>query len=93
MNEKKSKVFDVDQYLSELAVTIKIGQKEFIVKDVPYEVRELFDSKDQEDHKAGLRTLLGCSEKDLEGYGFAATSGIISHIMENLFPQPSRDDQ
>lgn len=88
-----SKVFDVDKYLSDKAVTIRIKGKDFEVKDVPHEVREKFNSEEQEEQREGLQILLGCTKEDLEGYGFAATSGIISHIMENLFPKPSQSNQ
>jgi len=87
------KVFDVDEYLKEKAVTVKLNGKSFEVKDVPYEVRDKFDSEDENKQLEGLRILLGCTEKDLEGYGYAATSAIIEHITQNLFQSPSQEDQ
>lgn len=88
-----SKTFNVDEYLQKNAVTIKINGKSFEVKDVPYEVRDKFDSDNQSEQTEGLKILLGCGDEDLKGYGFAATSAIISHIMENLFPSASRNTQ
>lgn len=88
-----SKVFDVDKHLSDNAITIRIKGKDFEVKDVPEEVTEKFNSEDKEERKDGLCLLLGCTKKDLEGYGHAATSAIISNIMENLFPKSSLSDR
>lgn len=88
-----AKVFDVDKQLSENAVTIRVKGKDFIVKDVPEEVTEKFNADDKEERKDGLCMLLGCTKQDLDGYGHAATSLIISHIMENLFPKSSLSGQ
>lgn len=87
------KVFNVDDYLKKNEVEIVLKGKSFIVSDVPFDFQETIAEANAEAQKAGLKKLLKCEDKDLEGYGVAAVAGIIRHITENLFPEPSQKNQ
>jgi hypothetical protein len=86
----KEKVFDIDAYLVDNGITIKLGGKEFTVNDIPYEAQEMMKAGNQ---KEALKIILGCEEADLVKYGIAAISQITRNITEVLFPEPSPKDQ
>jgi len=81
-----SKVINIDDFLKERTVEVKLGGKTFVVKDIPLEVRELLSEGG--DSKKIVKMILNCTDKDLEGYGMAAFAAIINQVTENLF-QPS----
>ena len=85
----EEKVFDVDAYLQEKGVIIKLGKKNFTVTDIPFEAQKLMKNSEEDGQKKALQLILGCKEADLESYGMAATGHIIRHITENLFQEPS----
>ena len=84
-----AKVIDIDKFLNEKECEIKIGGKTFIVKDIPMEVRKLMQ-EDAVDSKEIVKQILGCTDKDLEGYGMAAMAAIINQVTENLFTPSSQ---
>ena len=86
------KTFDVDQYLNERATQIKLNGKTFTVKDVPEEAQQMFGKEDAQP-KEIVKTILGCADEDLKGYGTAAFSGIINEVTKNLFQDSSQNDQ
>lgn len=89
-----TKVVDIDQFLQERAVTIKLNGKEFTVKDVSEETRKLMDQQDDSsNHKEIVKSLLGCTDDDLKGYGLAAFTHIVNEVTRNLFPSSSQEDQ
>ncbi len=75
--------FNVDEYLEQNGVTIRINGKDFVVKDVPSTFQSTIEEKDT---KEAIKLLLDCSDKDLEGYGEVAFSAIVNKVTENLFP-------
>ena len=87
------KVFNVDEYLKKNEVSIVLKGKSFTVSDVPFDFQEKLANTDAAGQKDALKSLLGCDDKDLEGYGVAAVAGIIRHITENLIPEPSQKNQ
>ena len=88
--EKGNKVFDIDAYLVDNGIEIKLGGKSFSVNDIPYEAQEKMKDGKQ---KEALMLILGCEETDLTKYGIAAISQITRNITEVLFPEPSQKDQ
>lgn len=84
-----AKVIDIDKFLSEKECEIRLGGKVFKVKDIPMSVRKLMQ-EDAGDSKEIVRQILGCEEKDLEGYGMAAMAAIINQVTENLFTPSSQ---
>lgn len=88
------KTLDVDQYLNDSAVEVKLNGKTFVVKDVYDETRQLMDKgEDEMDPKEVVKSLLGCTDEDLKGYGMVAFNKIITDVTENLFPSSSQSDQ
>lgn len=88
------KTLDVDQYLNDSAVEVKLNGKTFVVKDVYDETRQLMDKgEDEMDPKEVVKSLLGCTDEDLQGYGMVAFNKIITDVTENLFPSSSQSDQ
>ena len=83
------KVFNIDEYLNARGITIQVGKKEFLVKDIPFEVHEKL--QEEKSQKEALKMLLNCDDADLEGYGIAAVGVIIRKITENLFREPSQE--
>jgi hypothetical protein len=84
-----SKVINIDDFLKERTVEVKLGSKTFVVKDIPLEVRELL--AEGGDSRKVVMMILNCSEKDLEGYGMAAFAAIINQVTENLFQPGSQN--
>ncbi len=89
----KEKVFDIDEYLVDSGVEIKINGKLFSLNDIPYEAQELMQKAEKGSQKAALKLILGCEDEDLEKYGIVAISKIVKHITDSLFPEPSQKDQ
>ncbi len=85
-------VFDVDEFLNNNSITIKLGGKEFLVSDIPYSFHEELKKDDVGSHKKALADLLGCDIKVLEKYGIAATNIIIEKINKSLFPKSSQKE-
>lgn len=77
--------FDVDKFLKTNAVEIKLGDKTFTVSDIPYDMRDKLENAENEDIRALLVALLGCSHEDLAKYGYAAYSAILREVTKNLF--------
>jgi hypothetical protein len=91
--EEIMKVFNVDEYLKKNEVEIILKGKSFVVADVPFDFQETIADASADGQKEGLKKLLKCKNEDLDGYGVAAVAGIIRHITENLFPEPSQKNQ
>lgn len=91
MTEKrKGNVIDIDKFLASNSIALIIKGKEYIINDIPLDVREEM-VKEEPDPKAIVSKLLGL-EKDnkvLDGYGFVALSHIVQQIHENLLPGAS----
>lgn len=85
------KVVNIDDFLQERQFTISLGGKEFTVKDIDPEAMDIL--KEHGATKEVIMKLLGCEEKDLDGYGIAAYGKIIKSITENLLQEPSQEDQ
>ena len=85
-----TKVFDLDEYLVDKGITIKLKGKEFTVTDIPYGIAEKLKETSEEGQKAAVKEIVGCTDDDLKGYGIAAISAIIRNITENLFQEPSQ---
>jgi len=90
-------ILDIDKFLEDNAVTIRLHGKEFTVKDIDNDAQQLMakDEKDQsESHgKDIVKALLKCTDEDLEGYGSVAMAAIMKEITENLLLQPSQQNQ
>lgn len=87
------KTLDVDKYLEDKGVMVKIKGKEYIVNDIPFRGTEDEEEIGEKGQKEMLCRIVGCPMEDLKGYGIAAVSGIIRFLTENLLPEPSRKDQ
>jgi len=81
---KKGKVFDVQEFLSKQAVTIRVSGKDYTVTDIPVEVTEMLNENPVPYQKA-VAKLLGCEESELDGLGVVAFNKIIAVVNENLF--------
>ena len=88
------KTINIDEYLKEQGVTVTIKGKEFIVTDIPVEFKkQLEKDSDERDEKEIVKTILGCKDEDLEGYGLAAFAAIIKQVTDSLFPAPSAEEK
>lgn len=83
------KVINIDEFLKEKECEVQIGGKTFKVKDISTDVRKLMESPEH-DSKEIVKAILGCEDKDLEGYGMVAMAAIINQVTENLFPTSSQ---
>jgi hypothetical protein len=83
-----ARVFNIDEFLSERAVTITVKGKEFTVKDIDDKTRKMMDAEEP-DHRAIVKSLLKCEDIDLDGYGIVAFSNIIGEVTKNLFQDAS----
>lgn len=86
------KTLNIDEYLNERSLDVQIGGKSFKVKDLPLEARTMM-RQDDPDQKEIVKKILGCEDKDLEGYGVAAFAAIINQVTENLFRPSSQSGQ
>ena len=77
------KMLNIDQLLEDKAITLVIGGKDYIVKDIP-----LTEKKPNENDEIGLRkfvaNLIGCPEEVLAPYGLAGLTLISKTVHENL---------
>lgn len=88
MSEKN--IVDIDEFLKEKAVTIKINGKNFTVKDIDEETqKKMSKSEDEINYRDIVKSVLGCSDEDLQGYGIVAMATIIDEVTKNLFPSSS----
>ena len=88
------KTINIDEYLKEQGITVTIKGKEFMVTDIPVEIKaELGKDADERNEKEIVKQILGCEDEDLKGYGLAAFSAIIKQVTDSLFPAPSTNDQ
>ena len=86
-----SKILDVDKFLKDQGVTIKLGDKSFEVLDVPFDMEKLFEEESEAGRKAALAKLIGCEEADLKPYGLAGLKAIFEHVTSNLLQQSSQE--
>jgi hypothetical protein len=90
-------VLDVDKFLEENAVTIKLHGKAFTIKDIDDEAQKLMaindDDKEDGHTKLIVKSLLKCSDDDLKDYGSIAIAAIMREITENLLLQSSQKNQ
>ncbi len=91
------KVLNIDEFLKEKSVEVQLGGKKFIVKDLPLELQKMMrqvgkdeEGTDEVTTRDVVMKILGCTEKDLEGYGMAAFAAIINQVTENLFQTSSQ---
>lgn len=92
----EGKVVDIDSYLDENAITIKIKGKEFTVKDLSDETQkklEKAEKGEEIEYRDIVMSVLGCTEDDLSGYGIVALSTIIEKVTKNLFPSSSQSEE
>ena len=89
------KTINIDEFLKERAVEIQLGEKKFPVTDISEETQKLMQKNDETefDAKAIVKSLLGCKDEDLKGYGMAAFNAIINEVTKNLFRDSSQNDQ
>lgn len=85
-------VFDVDKYLIDNEIEVKLNGKSFKVSDISDDVRSMMMEENQDVRKV-TQLLVGCTNEDLAKYGVAALGAIIKHVSEALFPQSSPASQ
>lgn len=89
------KAINIDEYLNENSVEITLNNKKFVVKDISEETQKLLRREEpgDNDHREIVKSMLGCTDNDLKGYGIAAFTAIITNVTKNLFPSNSQNDQ
>ena len=83
------KKMNLDNFLDENAITITIGGKDYVIKDMTLEdATEM--TKEDSDKKAILAKVIGCPVKELDPYGAIGIMKIVTFINENLLPGASQ---
>ena len=83
MAKKKAKVIDIDEFLQEQGVTIRLNGKEYFIDDIPQEVQDILTDPEQDNRKA-IAVILGIPEEEVMDFGVVKCAAIINQIYENL---------
>lgn len=80
---QQSKVLDIDEFLQTNSVVVRLGGKEYVVRDVPVEIQKEL-TKEEVDMVGVVAKLLGAPREEVEKYGVVALSQIVRFVQENL---------
>lgn len=84
-------VLDITKFLEDSAMQVILGEKTYIVKDVPFEVIEKASGASTEaEIKSFVSSLLGCPIEDLSELGFKALTHLISEVLKNFTKDSSQ---
>lgn len=78
-----NKVLDIDKFLQENGVEVKLKGKTYVVRDIPLDVQDYLQ-EDNINLKLAASKILGCSEEDLDGYEAVALMKIVRFVQEKL---------
>ena len=87
------KTINIDDFLKERSLQFTLNGKNYIIKDISTKAIEILRSEETGREKEGIKELLQCEDKDLEGYGLVTFNKILKDATENLLQGPSQEDQ
>lgn len=93
------KTVNIDEFLNTNAITLTIGEKDYTIKDLPFETQQILNSAsellnkgDSKQLRKGIATIVGCKESDLEDYGIKGLTYILEVVTRHFFPEASSQE-